>query len=159
MKGKETFYQSLGFSGYRKYFFVLLLLFVGLIAKSQDTTLTVISNIKGAPSNMKMAELKSILNGEKDRWSDKTKVSVVMMKTTTPIGKSACSKIYQMDPEEVATARLLLEFGQKARVKTCNSIGELESFIAENPGAIGVTGKFSNTPNIKVIMIDGKKSF
>jgi hypothetical protein len=161
MKRKETLYQSSGFSAYTKYFFVLLLLTFALIANSQDTSLTVISNIKGAPANMSMVELRSVLKAEKQRWEDRdhTKVNIVMMNTTTSIGRNTCLKIYRMDPDAVAKFWLRLGFDHIAIVKTFNSVTELEKFIAENTGTIGVTSKFSDTHDIKVIMIDGKKSF
>jgi hypothetical protein len=52
------------------------LLFLGLTSKAQDNSLTVISNPKGAPADLKMTELKSILMGEKQRWNDGTKVVI-----------------------------------------------------------------------------------
>jgi hypothetical protein len=161
MTRKEIFCQLFRFSAYRKYFFVLLLLSVELIANSQDTTLTVISNLKGAPANMTMIELRSVLKAERQRWEDHdhTKVNIVMMNTTTSIGRNTCLKIYHMDPNAVAKFWLRLGFDHIAIVKTFNSVAELEKFIAENPGTIGVTGKFSDTHDIKVTMIDGKKSF
>jgi hypothetical protein len=133
---------------------------VGLIAGAQDTTLTVISNTKGAPSKMKMSELKSILKGEKQRWSDGTKVSIVLMKTTTPVGQTTCQKIYNMSGDKVKRFWLELSFGGKADPPTfCNSIAELASFVAQNPGAIGILDKVSAGPSIKSIVIDGKNSF
>ena len=106
--------RLLGFLACRKYLSVLLLLSVGFIAKAQETTLTVISNTKGAPSQMKMSELKSVLQGEKQRWSDGTKVSIVLMKTTTAVGISTCKKIYNMSGDEVKRFWLKLSFGGKA---------------------------------------------
>lgn len=159
MKSKKTLRQSFGFSAYRKYFSILLLSSLGLIANSQDTTLTVISNIKGAPGNMNMAELRSVLKGEKQRWSDDTKVTIAIMKTNTLIGKNACSKIYGMSGDKVLRLYLELSFVGRTVAILFNSVQELESFVAENPGAIGITGKFSETPNIKITMITGKKSF
>jgi hypothetical protein len=139
---------------------MFLLLSIGLIARSQDTTITVISNSKGAPSSMKMEELKSILKGEKQRWSDGTKVTIVMMKTSTPIGRNTCAKIYEMSGDKVKRFWAGLQFAGKVDAPTfCNSVEELESFVSENPGAIGITDKFTDTPNTKVTMINGKKSF
>jgi hypothetical protein len=144
----------------RKGLSVLLLLCIGLLAKSQDTTLTVISNIKGAPSTLKMSELRSILKGEKQRWSDGTKVSIVLMKTSTPIGQTTCQKVYNMSGDKVRRFWLELSFGGKADPPTfCNSIAELESVVAQNSGAIGVLDKVSVSNGIKTIQIDGKSFF
>jgi hypothetical protein len=157
---RTAIFGLLGLSACRKSIFVLLLSVMGIMTYSQDTTITVISNIKGAPSSMKMAELRSVLKGERQRWSDGTKVSIVLMKTTTAIGKNTCAKIYEMSGDKVKRFWAGLQFAGKVDAPTfCNSVEELESVVAENPGAIGVTDKFTDTPNIKVTMINGKKSF
>jgi hypothetical protein len=73
-------FQPFSILFYRKYFSILLLLFAGVVANGQEITLVAVSNSKGAPSTMKMSELKSVLKGERQRWSDGTKVSIVLMK-------------------------------------------------------------------------------
>ena len=144
----------------RKYLSVLLLLFIGYGVDAQETTLTVISNTKGAPSKMKMSELKSVLKGERQRWNDGTKVTIALMKTTTPVGQTTCQKIYNMSGDKVKRYWLELSFGGKADPPTfCNSIAELESFVSQNPGAIGVLDRVPVGAGIKPITIDGKNSF
>src|SRR5205085_9826281 len=80
---------------------VCLLLSNGVIAAAQDNTLTVVANEKGAPAEIKMAELKSVLMGEKQRWSNGKKVVIVLMKTSTPLGVIVSKKIYDMSGDEV----------------------------------------------------------
>lgn len=145
---------------YRKYLFILLLLFAGLIINAQDATLTAISHPRGAPSTIKMSELKSLMKGEKQRWSDGTKVSIVLMKTNTSTGEITCRKIYSMSGDKVKRFWLGLSFSGKADAPTfCNSIAELESIVAQTPGAIGIIDKVSTGTGIKIIMVDGKNSF
>ena len=109
---------------------------------------------------MKMSELKSILKGEKQRWSDGTKVTIALMKTTTPVGQTTCQKIYNMSGDKVKRYWLELSFEDKADPPTfCNSIAELESFVSQNPGAIGVLDRVPVGAGIKPITIDGKNSF
>jgi hypothetical protein len=152
--------QPFSISVYRKCLSVLLLLLIVLMTNAQETTLTVISNTKGAPSEMKMAELKSVLKGEKQRWSDGTKVSIALMKTTTPVGQTTCQKVYNMSGDKVKRFWLGLSFSGKADAPTfCNSVAELESFVAQNPGAIGILDKVSAVTGIKTIVVDGKNSF
>src|SRR5258706_11003573 len=123
--------QAFRISAYGKYLSAVLLLSGGLFANAQDIPLTVVSNTKGAPSKMKMSELKSVLKGEKQRWSDGTKVSIVLMKTTTPVGQTTCQKIYNMSGDKVKRFWLELSFGGKADPPTfCNSIAELASFVS-----------------------------
>lgn len=145
---------------YRKYFSIVLLLFAGVLANGQETTLTAISNTKGAPSIMKMSELKSVLKGEKQRWSDGTKVSIVLMKTNTPVGEATCQKIYNMSGDKVKRFWLGLSFSGKADAPIfCNSISELETIVAQTPGAIAILDKISIGTNTKTIVVDGKNSF
>ncbi len=152
--------QAFSISLYRKYFPVVLLLLAGFIASGQETPLVVISHTKGAPSMLKMSELKAVLKGERQRWGDGTKVSIYLMKTATPVGKVTCNKVYNMSGDKVRRFWLELSFGGKAEAPTfCNSAEELEALIAQNPGAIGILDKSSGLAGTKTIMVDGKASF
>jgi hypothetical protein len=151
-------------SAFRRYFSVFLSLFlllsVGYSAKAQEATLTVISNTTGAPSEMKMSELKSVLKGEKQRWGDGTKVHIALMKTTTPVGQTTCQKIYNMSGDKVKRFWLELSFAGNADAPTfCSTTEELVTFVSQNPGAIGVLDKPSTIAGIKTTEIDGKSSF
>ena len=42
---------------------------------------------------------------------------------------------------------------------TFNTVSELETFVAQNPGAIAILDKPSESSEIKTVLIDGKKSF
>ncbi len=154
-------FQPFNILAYRKYFSIMLLLFAGIIINGQETTsLTAISNTKGAPSTMKMTELKSVLKGEKQRWNDGTKVSIVLMKTNTPVGEATCQKIYNMSGDKVKRFWLGLSFSGKADAPIfCNSISELETIVAQTPGAIAILDKISIGTNTKTIVVDGKNSF
>src|SRR5215468_8200820 len=97
-----TGHRAPGFTVCRKYLLpVLLLLVTGFIARGQDIQLTAIGNVTGVPSAMKSSELISVLKGEKQRWSDGTKVTIYIMKTTTPVGQSTCKKIYNWSGDKV----------------------------------------------------------
>ena len=144
----------------RKCLPVLLLLAIGFAAGAQDMQLTVIGNVTGAPSQMRSSELVSVLKGEKQRWSDGTKVTIYIMKTTTPIGQSTCKRIYNWSGDKVKRYWLELSFSGKADAPTfCNSVEELESYVAQNPGAIGIVDRSSSSNGVKMILIDGRNPF
>ena len=152
--------RSAGYIVCRTFLPVLLLLAVAFMTKAQDVQLTVIGNVTGAPSEMKSSELVSILKGEKQRWSDGTKVSIYIMKTTTPIGQSTCKKIYNWSGDKVKRYWLELSFSGKADAPTfCNTVEELESYVSQNPGAIGIIDRNSTSNGVKTILIDGKNPF
>jgi hypothetical protein len=142
---------------FTKYFAVcILFLGLSLLSFSQET-LTVIGNSKGSPSELKMMQLQSILKGEKQRWGDGTKVVIALMKTNTPIGSVTSKKVFNMSGDQVNKYWLGLVFQGKADAPSFfNSISELETFVAQTPGAIGIIGQ-SPTIAQKTIVVDGKK--
>ena len=155
-----TGYHPISFSAFRKYLPVLLLLTTGLVTSAQEIHLTVIGNVKGVPSEMRSSELTSILKGEKQRWSNGTKVSIYIMKTTTPVGQSTCKKIYNWSGDKLKRYWLELSFSGKADAPTfCNTAEELELYVSQNPGAIGVLDRISTSTGVKMISIDGKNPF
>jgi len=139
---------------------IVLLLSLGLGARSQDMPLSAISNQKGSPSAMNFSELKSIFKGEKQRWPDGTKISIALMKTNNPVGQNICKKIYDMSGDELNKFWLALVFqGKVSAPNFFNSVDELEEFVAQNPGAIGIVNEQANTSAIKTLTINGKKTF
>jgi len=143
----------------KKWLAVLLLLGAGLITKAQDIPLTVIGNVAGVPSALKYTDLVSVMKGERQRWANGTKVSIYLMKTTTPVGESTCKRVYNMSGDRVKKYWLQLSFSLKGDLFICNSVEQLESGISQNPGAIGVLDKTSDAAGIKVVLIDGKNTF
>ena len=125
-------------------------------ARAQDQNLAVIGNGKGVPPEMKLAQLRSTLKGEKLRWPDGSKVVIALLKTTTPIGQNTSKKIYNMSANELNKYWLALVFQGKADAPNFfNSEAELAEFVAQTTGAIGVVNQPG--PSSKTITIDGKK--
>jgi ABC-type phosphate transport system substrate-binding protein len=150
---QTTFMRSIFF----KYTTSLFFIFLTIHSFSQET-LTVIGNAKGSPSELKMMQLQSILKGEKQRWSDGTKVIIALMKTNTPTGSITSKRVFNMSGDQLNKYWLALVFQGKADAPTFfNSMNELETFVAQTPGAIGIIGQ-SPTVAQKTIIVDGKKS-
>ncbi|HEY5464857.1 MAG TPA: hypothetical protein VIJ95_16460 [Hanamia sp.] len=144
--------------GFAKLIFVMIFLFCGFFVFSQSSSLVVISNQKGAPSTLTFSELKSIFKGEQQRWRGGTKIMIALMKTNTPAGKNTSLKIYGMDANELNKFWLALVFQGKAESPNFfNSPSELEDFVAQNPGAIGILDQVVDNEEIKTISIEGKK--
>jgi hypothetical protein len=140
-----------------KYFAAAALLLTMCFTSYAQEPLTVIGNAKGAPSELKLGQLQSILKGEKQRWADGTKVVIALMKTNTPIGSTTSKKILNMSGDQLNKYWLGLVFQGKADAPSFfNSISELENFVAQTPGAIGVAGQPPGGG--KVILVDGKKT-
>lgn len=128
------------------------------ISVAQTKPLVVISNAKGAPAELKRTELVAVLKGEKQRWDDGTRISIALMKASTPTGEATFKKVYGMSGDEVNKYWLALVFQGKAKAPVFfNSATELESYISQTPGAIGIIEE-SGDVKTKPVMIDGKKS-
>jgi hypothetical protein len=147
-----------------KYFFstslsCCMLFLFSFSVLAQEKTLTVISNSKGAPDQMSLAELTAVLKGEKQRWSNTVPVVIALMKSSTETGLSTSKKIYHMTSNEFNKYWLALVFQGKAKAPVFfNSPAELESFVAETPGAIGVI-ESSTSGKVRQVIVEGKKSF
>jgi hypothetical protein len=139
---------------------IVLIISISLFAKAQEITLVAVGNQSGVPSEMKLSELKSVLMGERQRWKNGNRVIIALMKTNTSIGKSTSARIYEMNGDELNKFWLALVFQGKAQPPNFfSSVTELENFVAQNPGAIGILDKPIPDPDIKAIMIDGQKTF
>lgn len=138
------------------YFLILFFLFFSASSPAQET-LTVISNAKGSPVEMKLSQLQSILKGERQRWNDGTKVVIALMKVNTPVGTVTTKKILNMNGDQLNKYWLALVFQGKAEAPSFfNSMDELENFVAQTPGAIGITGR-SPAAATKTVLVDGKR--
>lgn len=158
MKNKGTIAQKwLQFAA--KITLVCLLFFSQLKVTAQVSLLTVITNSKGSPATMKFSELKSIFMGEQQRWKSGTKITIALMKANTPAGKNTSQKIYGMSSDELNKFWLALVFQGKAQAPNFfNSAADLENFVAQNPGAIGILDQASANDDIRTVMVEGKKS-
>lgn len=140
-------------------FFIILLtcLTFSFTSFAQDEGLSIIGHSGSVPDELNMKQLKSVLLGEKLRWDDGVSIKLALMKTTTPIGSTTCQKIYGMSGNELNKHFLSLVFQGKVKAPTFfNSVSELESYVAQTPGAIGVSQNPSAS-SIKTVLIDGNK--
>ena len=143
-----------------RYLLIVLIMSISLFAKAQEITLIAVGNQSGAPSEMTLVELKSVLMGERQRWKNGNRVIIALMKTNTSIGKTTSARIYEMSGDELNKFWLALVFQGKAQPPNFfSSVTELENFVAQNPGAIGILDKPIPDPDIKAIIIDGQKTF
>jgi hypothetical protein len=132
-------------------------LFHPLHISAQNMELTVIGNAQSVPSEMDMNQLRAVLKGEKMRWEDGSSVKIALMKTNTRIGSDTCDKLYKMTGNELNKYFLALVFQGKVKAPTFfNSVSDLEEYVAETPGAIGVSQNTTDA-QLKIILVDGKK--
>jgi len=140
--------------------FLIVCLFFAFSGKAQQTTLTAIGNVSGAPAEMRQSELKSVMMGETQRWKNGKRIVIALMKTNTVLGKTTSTKIYDMSGDELNKYWLSLVFQGKAQAPVFfTSVTELQNFVAQNPGAIGIIDKPIASTEVRAVTIDGKQSF
>lgn len=137
-----------------------ILLLSAAAASAQEVSLVAVANPSGAPAGMKFSELRSVLMGERQRWKNGNRILIALMKTNTPVGKATSAKIYDMTGDQLNKFWLAQVFQGKAQAPNFfNSVSELEAFVAQNPGAIGILDKPMADADIKPVIIDGQKTF
>jgi ABC-type phosphate transport system substrate-binding protein len=154
--------KQINHTGFRQLMIAILvtgcLLILSAKAEAQQT-LTVIANQKGAPATLSYPELRSVFLGERQRWSNGTKVVIAMLKTSNTLGETICRKVYEMKPDELNKYWLALVFqGKVSAPNFFNTVSELQSFVSQNPGAIGIIDENVTIAELKTVLIDGKKS-
>ncbi len=146
------------YAKFTRFQITLLFILCASTCLAQNSSLTVISNQNGAPSTLNFSELKSIFRGEQQRWRGGTKITIALMKTNTPAGKNTSEIVYGMTTDELNKFWLAMVFqGKAAAPNFFNSASELENFVAQNPGAIGIVDQVAANNEIKTIQVEGKK--
>jgi ABC-type phosphate transport system substrate-binding protein len=139
---------------------ICMVMLSSISSVAQDNNLVVIGNQAGVPADIKMNELKAVFRGERQRWSDGTKVVIAMIKTTTPLGKAISEKIYSMNGDEVRGFWAGISFaGKFDPPNVFNTETEVETFVSQNPGAIAILDRVTITPEVKNVLVSGKKIF
>ncbi len=143
-----------------KYFFIGILLICTALNSAAQENLVVVGNQTGVPADLKMTDLKAVFRGERQRWSNGTKVVIAMIKSTTPLGNEISEKIYSMNGDEVRGFWAGLSFaGKSDPPNVFNTAAEVEVFVSQNPGAIAILDRTNNIPDTKTILVGGKKTF
>jgi ABC-type phosphate transport system substrate-binding protein len=143
-----------------KFSLICMVMLSSISSVAQDNNLVVIGNQSGVPAEIKMNELKAVFRGERQRWSDGTKVVIAMIKTTTPLGNAISEKIYSMNGDEVRGFWAGISFaGKFDPPNVFNTESEVEVFVSQNPGAIAILDRITATPDVKTILVSGKKTF
>lgn len=142
--------------------FILITAIIALSSatSADEPNIMVIANEKGAPTSLTMKELKAIFQGEKQRWNDGTKISIAFMKSSTPIGAATAKKVMNISGDQLNKLWLALVFQGKAKAPIFyGSASEVENYVSQNAGAIGVVEAGFQVKSSKVISTDGRKSF
>ena len=159
-KQSNLIYKIWGSLPQSKLLLLWIILSINLIVRAQETTLVAVGNINGVPSDIKLTELKSILLGEKQRWKNGSRIIIALMKTNTLIGKNTSSRMYDMTGDQLNKFWLALVFQGKAQAPIFfSSTNDLENFVAQTQGAIGIVDKPIIDGELRGVLVNGQKTF
>ena len=159
-KQSNLIYKIWGSLPQSKLLLLWIILSINLIVKAQETTLVAVGNPNGVPSDIKLTELKSILLGEKQRWKNGSRIIIALMKTNTAIGKNTSSRMYDMTGDQLNKFWLALVFQGKAQAPNFfSSTNDLQNFVAQTQGAIGIVDKPIVDGELRGVLVNGQKTF
>jgi len=120
-----------------------------------EKTLLVIANTKGAPEQLDSNYMTSIFRGEIIRWSSSVKVTTALISPETELGAKIAQSIFHINKERIARYFRMLEY-QGGQYSLFNSATQLEEYISQTPGAIGMINRAPTSPNVRIVSIQTK---
>ncbi len=122
-----------------------------------EKTLLVIANSKGAPDKLDSNYMLSIFRGEIFRWPGGIKITTALISPENELGANIAHSVFHVGKERIARYFRLLEY-QGGQYSLFNSPAQLEEFIAETRGAIGIINRPPTTPNVKIVSVEPKET-
>lgn len=142
------------------WYILALLIGISTPTTSQGQDLTIIANPQGAPDQLKSQDVKSIFKAQKKWWDNNTKISIALVKSSSPLADIVASKIFEMSVTDVKKYWVQIVFQGKASTpKHFDTEDEIITYIAQTPGSIGVVSANTKTSQVKMIEVDGRLSW
>jgi len=113
----------------------------GMIAIVGETKFyAIVNKSAGLPEKELSIELlKKYLKGDITKWSNKSKVNLALMKSSSPLGKEIASAILNMTPIEYDKFYLSMVFqGKITAPKMFSNESDLQTYVSGLSGTIGV---------------------
>ena len=118
---------------------------------------SVVAHQDGAPKRMSAGQLRTIFKGRKQRWDDRSKIMLVMLKPSTEGGSVILEGMFGMDGNAWNKYWLVQAFrGRATPPKYFASEKVLQTYVAETPGAIGIVISSSIDPGLRSVAIDDR---
>lgn len=124
-----------------------------LASDSSDLAIVVSSDV--SKDQMSMKELRSFLKGEKQEWSDGTRVRLAIMDPKTDIGSETADKLYGMSEKQLKKYWLGKSFrGEAVAPEFFKSEDALLSYVTAGEGVLGVVSLKTAESEGKIVTID-----
>ena len=139
---------------------------VGLIAavepgaaRSQDAEpLAIVVNRSNPMSEISLADLRKLYRGQRSRWSNGRRVTLVMRDPGTPEREAILQTLYGVDEDEYRRGFLQAVFSGEAigAPRVLASPNGVLRFVFNVPGAIGYVRVSEVDATVKTLRVDGR---
>lgn len=143
-------------------FGALLVSLLGLvpgIAHAQEAEpLAIVVNRSNPVTEISLADLRRVFRGQRTRWTNGRRVTLVMRDPGTPERDAILRSVYGLDETEYRRAYLQAVFsGQTSDApKTLASHNGVLRFVYNVPGAIGYVRARDVDASVKMLRVDGR---
>jgi phosphate transport system substrate-binding protein len=128
------------------------------VARAQEAEpLAIVVNRNNPLSEISMSDLRKVFRGQRSRWSNGRRVTLVMRDTGAPERNAILRSLYGLDEMEYRRAHLrAVVSGEAEAPKTLASNYGVLRFVYNVPGAIGYVRARDVDDSVKMLRIDGR---
>jgi ABC-type phosphate transport system substrate-binding protein len=123
-----------------------------------DDSLAIVVNRTNPVENLSFLELRKIFLGEQTHWSNRRRITVVMLEPGNSERQAVLAQIYKMDEKDFINYFLHGMFTGEihAAPKALPSSAEVLKFVLNVPGAIGYVKNPDVNESVKVVRVESR---
>ena len=129
------------------------------VARAQDSEpIAIVVNRNNPLSEISLADLRRVFRGQRTRWSNGRRVTLVMRDAGAPERDAIIQSLYGLDEAQYRRTFLQAVFSGEApeAPKTLTSTNGVLRFVYNVPGAIGYVKARDADPSVKTLRVDGR---
>jgi len=114
--------------------------------------LAIVADAANSTTNLTSAELVKIFNAHTRSWPDGKPITIVLRDPSSADMQLILKRVFNMTADEART----FIHAHVGTMVVADSDSEVQRFVANTRGAIGVVDLYSLTKDVRVVKIDGK---
>ena len=130
----------------------------GAIRAQDSEPLAIVVNRSNPLTEISLADLRRLYRGQRSRWSNGRRVTLVMRDPGTPEREAILQTLYGVDEDEYRRGLLQAVFSGEANVapRVLASTNGVLRFVFNVPGAIGYVRASEVDGSVKMLRVDGR---
>jgi ABC-type phosphate transport system substrate-binding protein len=130
----------------------------GAIPAQDAEPLAIVVNRSNPMSEISLADLRRLYRGQRSRWSNGRRVTLVMRDPGTPEREAILQTLYGVDEDEYRRGFLRAVFTGEANLapRVLASTNGVLRFVFNVPGAIGYVRASEVDASVKMLRVDGR---